>query len=69
MTVVDIEHCYRNFDIRNRFFIKAVRKLQYDTVLFVGGAVVTSDYASEIGARYAKDARASVEIAREVFGT
>ena len=36
--------------------------------VFVGGAVVTPEYAAEIGARYARDARVSVEIAREVFG-
>ena len=36
---------------------------------FVGGAVVTPEYARRIGADYyAKDAKASVEIAREVFG-
>ena len=35
----------------------------------VGGAVLTEDYASQIGADYyAKDAMASVAIAKEVFG-
>ena len=37
--------------------------------VFVGGAVVTPEYAKRIGADYyARDAKASVEIAREVFG-
>ena len=35
----------------------------------VGGAVVTSAYAEKIGADfYARDARAAVEAARQVFG-
>ena len=38
-------------------------------ITFVGGAVVTPEYAAKMGADYyAKDARQSVEIAREVFG-
>ena len=37
-------------------------------VIMAGGAVVTPDYAAGIGARYAKDARKAVEIAREVLG-
>ncbi len=37
--------------------------------IMVGGAVLTADYASQIGADYyAKDAMVSVSIAREVFG-
>ena len=35
--------------------------------VMVGGAVVTEEYARRIGARYARDARAAVEIARKVF--
>ena len=35
----------------------------------VGGAVLTADYAQQIGADYyAKDARETVEIARKVIG-
>ena len=35
----------------------------------VGGAVLTPDYADEIGADYyARDAKASADIAREVLG-
>ena len=37
--------------------------------IFVGGAVVTPEYAARIGADwYARDAKASVEVARIVFG-
>ena len=35
--------------------------------VMVGGAVVTEDYAAGIGAIYARDARASVEIARRIL--
>ena len=35
--------------------------------VMVGGAVVTEDYAASIGAIYARDARASVEIARSIL--
>ena len=49
--------------------ISALRAAGPDCRIMVGGAVLTPDYAAEIGADfYAKDARASVEIAREVFG-
>ena len=35
----------------------------------VGGAVLTPEYAAEIGADYyTKDAKASVDVARTVFG-
>ena len=38
-------------------------------VIFVGGAVVTPEYARQMGAdHYARDARQSVEIARKVLG-
>ena len=37
--------------------------------IMVGGAVLTADYASQIGADYySKDAMASVAVAKEVFG-
>ena len=37
--------------------------------IMVGGAVLTPDYADEIGADYyARDAKASADIAREVLG-
>ena len=36
--------------------------------IMVCGAVVTPEYAQNMGAFYAKDARASVEIAKKVLG-
>ena len=45
-----------------------LKKLPKAPKVFVGGAVVTPEYAERIGADYyAKDAKASVEIARQVF--
>lgn len=47
--------------------IKALRK-EVDCKIFVGGAVLTEDYALKIGADYyAKDAKQSVDIAKIVF--
>ncbi len=49
--------------------VTLLRQLPDPPKTFVGGAVVTPEYAQRIGADYyAKDAKASVEIAREVFG-
>lgn len=49
--------------------IRAVREKSPDTVIFVGGAVLTEDYAMQIGADYyAKDAKVSVEIAKKILG-
>ena len=49
--------------------IQLLRTLPEPPITFVGGAVVTPEYAAKMGADYyAKDARQSVEIAREVFG-
>ena len=49
--------------------IRLLHTLPKPPVIFVGGAVVTPEYAREMGADYyARDARASVEIARKVFG-
>ena len=47
---------------------KLLLALQEPPVIMAGGAVVTPEYAERIGARYAKDARQGVEIAREVLG-
>ena len=48
--------------------IAALRKSGHSCKIFVGGAVLTESYAMEIGADYyAKDAKASVDIAKEVF--
>ena len=49
--------------------IAALRESGHSCKIFVGGAVLTESYAMEIGADYyAKDAKASVDIAREVLG-
>ncbi len=50
--------------------IRLLRTLPKPPVIFVGGAVVTPEYAWKMGAdHYARDARASVKIARKVFGS
>ena len=49
--------------------IRQLRAAKPDCRIFVGGAVLTPSYAKKIGADYyAKDAKQSVDIAREVFG-
>ena len=49
--------------------IAALRKSGHPCKIMVGGAVLTPDYAQEIGADfYAKDAKASADIAKEVLG-
>lgn len=49
--------------------IEAVRSASPDTKVMVGGAVVTPEYAAEIGADfYCGDARDSVKAAQEVLG-
>jgi 5-methyltetrahydrofolate--homocysteine methyltransferase len=49
--------------------IRQLRALPDPPVTFVGGAVVTPEYAKQMGADYySKDARQSVEIARKVLG-
>ena len=49
--------------------IEAIREVKPECKVWVGGAVLTEDYAMEMGADYyAKDARASIEIAKEVLG-
>lgn len=48
--------------------IKAIKEAGLDTKIFVGGAVLTPEYAEEIGADwYCKDARESVVVAQEFF--
>jgi len=48
--------------------IRQLHTLPHPPVIFVGGAVVTPEYAERMGADYyAKDAKASVEIARLTF--
>lgn len=49
--------------------IKALKEDGYNGKVFVGGAVLTQNYADQIGADfYAKDAKESVEIAKKVLG-
>lgn len=49
--------------------IEALRASGHECKVMVGGAVLTPDYAEEIGADYyAKDAKASADIAKEVLG-
>lgn len=49
--------------------IAAIRASGHPCKIWVGGAVLTPEYAAEIGADYyAKDAKQSVDIAKEVFG-
>ena len=49
--------------------IAALRRSGHDCKVMVGGAVLTADYAAQIGADYyAKDAKQAVDIAKEVLG-
>ena len=49
--------------------VRLLHTLEQPPVIFVGGAVVTPDFAAQMGAdHYAKDARQSVDIARKVLG-
>ncbi len=49
--------------------IEALRKSGHDCRIMVGGAVLTEEYAAQIGADYyAKDAKQSADIAKRVLG-
>ena len=49
--------------------VNALRNSGHNCKIMVGGAVLTEEYASEIGADYyAKDAKRAVDIAKEVLG-
>jgi 5-methyltetrahydrofolate--homocysteine methyltransferase len=49
--------------------IRQLRASGHDCRIMVGGAVLTPEYAEKMGADYyARDAKASVDIAREVLG-
>lgn len=49
--------------------IEEIRKVSNDCKIWVGGAVLTKEYADEMGADfYAPDARSSVDIAKTVLG-
>ena len=48
--------------------IRQLKQSGHDCRIMVGGAVLTPDYAEKMGADYyAKDAKASVDIAKEVL--
>lgn len=50
--------------------IRQLHAGSFDGKIFVGGAVLTPDYAETIGADYyCKDAKASVDVAKAFFGT
>ena len=48
--------------------IRQLQMLPDPPAIMVGGAVVTPEYAASLGAHYARDAKASVEIARKLLG-
>lgn len=48
--------------------VRQLNKLPHPPAMMLGGAVVTPDYAERLGCRYARDAKASVEIARAILG-
>ncbi|MGN0794991.1 MAG: homocysteine S-methyltransferase family protein [Aristaeellaceae bacterium] len=48
--------------------IRQLQLLPDPPAIMVGGAVVTPEYAASLGAHYARDAKASVEIARKLLG-
>ncbi len=48
--------------------VRQLRELPQPPAIMVGGAVVTPEYAASLGVLYAKDAKASVEIARSILG-
>jgi 5-methyltetrahydrofolate--homocysteine methyltransferase len=49
--------------------IAALRASGHPCKIFVGGAVLTPEYAAEIGADfYAKDAKQSADIAKQILG-
>ena len=49
--------------------IAALRRSGHDCAVMVGGAVLTEEYAAQIGADYyAKDAKQAADIAKKVLG-
>jgi len=48
--------------------VRQLNKLPHPPAIMLGGAVVTPDYAERLGCHYARDAKASVEIARAILG-
>ena len=55
--------------VRMEETIRAIHQAGCDCKIWVGGAVLTEDYARQIGADfYAKDAKQSVDIAKSILG-
>ena len=55
--------------VRMEETIRLLRKEAPDVKIFVGGAVLTEDYAMKIGAdAYCRDAMASVRYCQQLFG-
>ncbi len=48
--------------------VRQLQKLPNSPAIMLGGAVVTAEYAEKLGCHYARDAKASVEIARKILG-
>ena len=48
--------------------VRQLKLLPVPPAIMLGGAVVTQDYADRLGCHYARDAKASVEIARKLLG-
>ena len=48
--------------------VRQLKKLPNPPEIMLGGAVVTAEYAARLSCHYARDAKASVEIARRVLG-
>ena len=48
--------------------VRQLQQLPNPPAIMLGGAVVTQDYADRLGCHYARDAKASVEIARKIIG-
>ena len=47
--------------------VRQLKELPQPPAIMLGGAVVTAEYAAQLGAFYARDAKAAVEIARRVL--
>ncbi len=48
--------------------VRQLNALDHPPEIMLGGAVVTAEYAENLGCHYARDAKASVEIARKTLG-
>ena len=47
--------------------VRQLHALPTPPAIMLGGAVVTPEYAESLGAHYARDAKAAVEIARSIL--